>query len=192
MKKIFTLVFVLALTVMFTVPVFAATEKDVINRAKAGVKVDGQIKKVPAQYIKLIEDYLAANTLTATQLGDALNRMDDAGKVWAETGIYNFGELPTSVRSQLISLAQSAARSVGATLNVTRNGIRVVDPSGRVFTVPINSALLDDIAPGSSIWKQTGADNTAEFIFWLSLTMIVLVVSVLAVQKIKNQKHESK
>ena len=152
MKKLMALLCVGIMMVAMAIPAFAATTKDdVIAEMKSGIQIGTQTRQVPAQYIKLAEDFLNANDLTDAQLSMALSDLKEAKVTWANTGKLAFNEIPSDVQTKLQNMAVEAAKKLGATLTFNGKTISIVDKNGKTYSTSTQSNPI----------KQTGADYTA-------------------------------
>lgn len=150
MKKIVFVLCTALIAVMSVAPAMAASKDDILNEVKEGVQVGDKVKKIPDRYVKMVEEFLDANTLTEAQIDAALSDLKDAKETWAQAGETEFKNLPASVQKELQSKAADSAKKVDATLTFDGKTIKVVDANGKTYSAATNSQPI----------KQTGADST--------------------------------
>ena len=141
MKKVISLACVILMLSMLAVPAFAVTKDDIIDEIKAGVNVNGTVKYIPDQYINAVENFFAANDFSESELAGALQDLKNAKKIWADSGITEFKNLPRATQDKLISAATSAALKLGAKLTFDGKVIEVVDKNGKSYSVVVGNPI---------------------------------------------------
>ena len=175
MKKLLAIFCAGIMMVAMAIPAFAATTKDdIIAEINSGIQVGTQTRQIPAQYVKLAEDFLNTNDLTDAQLSTALNDLKEAKETWANTGKLAFSEIPSDVQTKLENMAVEAAKKLGATLTFDGKTISIVDKNGKTYSTSIQSNPI----------KQTGTDYTA-----LMVVTLAVLGSLGAVVAVSAKNH---
>jgi hypothetical protein len=177
MKKRVSLFAVIAILAMMFAPmaVSAATADDVIGAIKQGITVGGQTRQVPSEYVKLVQDFLAANPqLTAAQLDKTVAEINAAKAEWEAGGSLSYAGLSQATKDDLIAKAKAAAKELGATLTFDGTTIKVVDAAGHTFTLNTKDGVI----------KQTGRDYT--ILIGVGIAILVLLGVSLIVARRKN------
>ena len=160
------------------VPSFAAvvTEDDIVNALRAGVTVDGETVKIPANYIQLVKNYLDAygDTITEEQYAMGMTKIEEAKATWAATGAKSFLDIPAAKRQELIDSAIATAELVGVKMTVSDVN------AGTVRLVNIKTGVSFEVS--NKPVAQTGADFTALFSI-IAFIVVGMAVSVVLVRK---------
>lgn len=168
-KKIFGLVVAAVLCLSTSITAFAAgltnDEQAILDKLKAGVKVDGKVVEVPASYLNQAENALMKTNVTAAQADAVMSKIDQAQAIIKKDGITSVAELKKSDDAkEILGLAQSAAKEVGYTVayNAAKGVITVSDKSG------------NNVLTSKNVINQTGFD--------LSTTLLAggLMITLLA------------
>jgi phenylalanyl-tRNA synthetase beta subunit len=175
MKKLLAIFCAGIMMVAMAISAFAATTKnDIIAEMNSGIQIGTQTRQIPAQYVKLAEDFLNANNLTDAQLSTALSNLKEAKETWASTGKVSFNEIPSDVQTKLENMAVEAAKKLGATLTFDGKTISVVDKNGKTYSTSTQSNPI----------KQTGVDYTA-----LTVVMFTILGSLGAIVAVSAKNH---
>ena len=111
-------------------------EQQVLDSLDAGIELEsGEVLEVPDGRINEAENYFAQDDvdLDQEQAGSIVAQIDAAKDYIIETGITSWSELDDSMRSELVSFAQSAADDANLKITVTAEGgvtIATPGPSG--------------------------------------------------------------
>ena len=100
-------------------------EQQVLDSLNAGIELEsGEVLEVPPGRINEAENYFAQDDvdLDQEQAGSIVAQIDAAKDYIIETGITSWSELDDSMRSQLISFAQSAADGAGLEVSISADG----------------------------------------------------------------------
>lgn len=183
MKKTLSIVFAFLAVAIMALPTFAATltKDDIMKELKAGVTVNGVVVTVPEKYTKVAQDFLDANELTQTQIDQVYAEGQKAKEVVKASGVTDLTKLPTAKVNEVMEIAKTAATKVGAKLNFDGKEIKVVDKSGKTFTV----------AAGNLPIKPTGTDANTSNAVILSV-MILAVLSAASVVVFKSRTARNK
>ena len=100
-------------------------EQQVLDSLNAGIELEsGEVLEVPPGRINEAENYFAQDDvdLDQEQAGSIVAQIDAAKDYIIETGITSWSELDDSMRSELISFAQSAADDAGLEVSISADG----------------------------------------------------------------------
>ncbi len=177
MKKIAACIASMVLAASLSLTAFAASgidanEQAILDKLNTPITVGNQMMSVPAEYYNQAENYLKQDGVSVTdaQKTQVLAKIDEATEILQENGTTDLLSLPKNVRSQLVTIAQDAAKALDLNLtydNVNKT-ITVVDKEGNVV------AKVEDVV------KTTGADTTAAVMTAVTLVALLAGCAVVA------------
>lgn len=177
MKKIAACIASMVLAASLSLTAFAASgidanEQAILDKLNTPITVGNQMMSVPAEYYNQAENYLKQDGVSVTdaQKTQVLAKIDEATEILQENGTTDLLSLPKNVRSQLVTIAQDAAKVLDLNLtydNVNKT-ITVVDKNG------------DVVAKVEPVVKTTGADTTAAVMTAVTLVALLAGCAVVA------------
>lgn len=184
MKKIFSLLsFVLVMSMMF-VGVSAASginsfEQSVLDNYKAGVTVNGKLVVPTAGEITTATNLLNHDDVDMTeyQAGRVNGAIDEIYALFVKEGVTQVTALSQASKEKALSLATSAALSVGLTFTY--------DPASNVAAVWGAGGVIasSDVTSTSSMVKQTGIEFNFSLVLGMMMIMSLAGVGVVALKK---------
>ncbi len=172
MKKLIALMVVTLMTVMaFAAPVSAASAESDIT---AALKSAG----VAQTYISQAESYMgqAGVDLSEAQITGIVQDINDAVAIAA--GEKDYGKLTVDQKVKIAAEIAHAASLLGLTTRLDKDGLSIIDPSGKVL-----------ITVSTETVKKTGADYSMVFI-GLAVLAAAAVSPVVVKKLVKKQKKE--
>lgn len=160
MKKIIAMV-VIALLAVFTVfsasaaSQLTADEQKILDALSASITTSNGTVTIPSADINQVKQYLLAKDVDATEVTTILAKIDEAKAVTATVPGTSFAQvyqnMPAATKTEVVDIAQDAAKVVGATLsvNATAKTVTITDAEAGTFTLD-NSAI-----------KKTGVSGNA-------------------------------
>ncbi len=165
-KRVF---FVLAVVFCFFIQtqVFAASKQDIMNLVNSNAYINGRTESIPDKYLKSVADFLNTDTYTQAELDHIYSTALQVKSIWENSGEAYFEHMPYETQQALLSLASSAAKSLGATLSYDGSVLFVESRTGRFFSAATvtGGGYSNWIDPKSnatgSVNTGTNANNTA-------------------------------
>lgn len=177
MKKIAACIASMVLAASLSLTAFAASgidanEQAVLDKLNTPITVGNKVMTLPAEYYNQAENYLKQDgvSISDEQKAQLTAKIDEATKVLQDNGTTDLASLPKTVRSQLVTLAQDAAKIVDLTLTYDNGSktITIVDKAGTV------------VAKIENVVKTTGADTTAAVMTAVTLIALLAGCAVVA------------
>lgn len=154
MKKFMQIALALVVSVMFVGNVDAAVNQKLVDFAK---------NKVTAADMTRLERFLGQNEVTDEQADQIIAKANEIQKILDNAKVTDYSKLTKAQKNQVLSIAQDAAKIVGAKLTYDNRNkvVEVTDAKGNVYDIPADSYL-----------RTTGEDN---MIYVVSASGVLLV-----------------
>lgn len=126
MKKVLYFVFALVLSFCVVNKVNAATEADLISKAKEIQTIGGKKIKVKDNVVTQLERYLNKYEVSDEDCGEILDAVDQAITIAKNAGATDWNKLTTAQKQQMITLATTISTNTTVRGTLTMDGVLTV------------------------------------------------------------------
>ena len=178
MRKTLKVVLLVAILVLCCATTVCATTNDeLIAYATKKFNINGTEVGLSAENARKVERYLKTYPVSSEEAGQIIDKIDAGVNLMRAENVTDPAKLPEGKRSELLSLAQQAAKIAGAELTY--------NSSDKAVTIYKDGEIFDQ-ATTSSALVQTGNDNT--YVVVAGASLVIIAVIGLAVYTVKRSR----